>query len=180
MFTPHKDNYGYGWMIDKKFGLTRYEHGGGIMGFVTMIERFPDEKLLVAALSNLENSPIGPIGTDLAAIALGLRYVVPREPKAAKLDPAIYDAYAGRYEAVVPGQDRKSFTVLREGSRLFYQPKGKAKSLLTPESETLFYIRSTDSEARFVKDPAGKVTHLVLVEDGREAIARRLPPEPHP
>ena len=55
MFTPYKDNYGYGWIIDKKFGATRYSHGGGIMGFVTTIERYPDEKLLVVALSNLEN-----------------------------------------------------------------------------------------------------------------------------
>ena len=23
MFTPHKDNYGYGWLIDKNFGQTR-------------------------------------------------------------------------------------------------------------------------------------------------------------
>ena len=87
MFTPFKDHYGYGWLIDKKFGLARYEHGGGIMGFVTIIERYPDEKLLVVALSNLENSPIGGIGNDLAAIALGLRYVVPREPREAKVDP---------------------------------------------------------------------------------------------
>ncbi len=182
MFTPHKDNYGYGWIIDKKFGLTRYEHGGGIMGFVTIIERYPDEKLLVVALSNLDNSPIGAIGTDLAAIALGQRYVVPREPKVAKLDPAIYDAYAGRYEAEVPGKEKehKQFTVVRDGSRLFYEPKGKARFLLTPESDTLFYIKAGDSEARFVKDAAGKVTHLVVIDDGRELTARRLPAETHP
>ncbi len=74
MFTSHKGNYGYGWLIDKQFGQTRYEHGGGIMGFVTIIERFPDDKLLVVALSNLENSPIGAIGTrpgrDRAGAAL--------------------------------------------------------------------------------------------------------------
>ena len=108
MFTPFKSNYGYGWLIDRKFGLKRYEHGGGIMGFVTIIERFPEEKLLVVALSNLENSPIGQIGTDLAAIALGRRYVVPREPKVAKLDPALYDAYVGRYEADIPARARRS------------------------------------------------------------------------
>src|SRR5271157_5238538 len=51
-----------------------YKHGGGIMGFVTIIKRYPGEKLLVVALSNLENSPIGSIGTDLAAIALGQRF----------------------------------------------------------------------------------------------------------
>ena len=180
MFTPHKGNYGYGWLIDKQFGQTRYEHGGGIMGFVTIIERFPDDKLLVVALSNLENSPIGAIGTDLAAIALGQRYVVPRELKEAKLDPAIYDAYAGRYQAEVPGKEPKIFTVLRDGSRLWCQPTGKAKFVLTPESETLFYIKAGDSEARFVKDATGKVTHLVLIEDGHDVTARRLPTAVHP
>ena len=180
MFTPHKDNYGYGWLIDKKFGLSRYQHGGGIMGFVTIIERYPEEKLLVVALSNLENSPIGPMGTDLAAIALGLRYVVPREPKPAKLDPAMYDAYAGRYEIDTPGKDRKIIKVSRDGSRLVYEPAGKAAFVLIPESATLFYIRPTDSEVRFMKDPAGKVTHLVLIEDGLDVTARRLQPEKHP
>jgi CubicO group peptidase (beta-lactamase class C family) len=174
MFTPVKDNYGYGWMIDKHFDLARYEHGGGIMGFVTIIERYPDEKLLVVALSNLENSPIGAIGTDLAAIALGQRYVVPREPKEAKVDPAVYDGYVGQYEADVPGKGKEIFEVSRDGSRLFLQPKGKSKVVLAPESETTFYIRAGDSEARIVKDPAGKVTHMAVIQNGQEILAKKL------
>jgi hypothetical protein len=47
--------------------------------------------------------------------------------------------------------------------------------VLTPESETSFYIRAGDSEARIVKDPVGKVTHLVVIEDGQEINARKLP-----
>jgi hypothetical protein len=81
MFTPHKDNYGYGWIIDKKFGAARYSHGGGIMGFVTTIERYPDEKLLVVALSNLENAPVWSVGSDLAAIAKGEKYTIPVDSK---------------------------------------------------------------------------------------------------
>jgi CubicO group peptidase (beta-lactamase class C family) len=77
MFTPHKDNYGYGWIIDTKFGSPRYLHGGGIMGFVTTIERYPDEKLLVVALSNLENAPVWSVGSDLAAMAKGGKYTMP-------------------------------------------------------------------------------------------------------
>ncbi len=50
----------------------------------------------------------------------------------------IYDAYAGRYDADVPGKDRKLFTVSRDGSRLMCEPMGKAKLVLTPESATLF------------------------------------------
>ena len=47
------------------------------MGFVTTIERYPDEKLLVVALSNLENSPVWSIGSDLAAMAKGEKYTMP-------------------------------------------------------------------------------------------------------
>jgi CubicO group peptidase (beta-lactamase class C family) len=179
MFTPAKDNYGFGWLIDRKFGLKRYEHGGGIMGFVTIIERFPEEKLLVVALSNLENTPIGEIGTDLAAIALGRRYVLPREPKVAKLDPALYNGYAGRYEASIKDKGKETIEVRRDGSRLLYQPKGKTTYVLTPESESLFYIKATDSEVRFNKSGEGKITSLVLIDDGQDVIAERQADQPH-
>src|SRR5262249_27843831 len=76
MFTPFKDGYGYGWAIDRKFNRVRQHHGGGIMGFVTMIQRYPAEGLLVVALSNLEGSPVGAIADDLTAIALGEPYLV--------------------------------------------------------------------------------------------------------
>jgi CubicO group peptidase (beta-lactamase class C family) len=85
MFTPHKDNYGYGWIIDKKYGAIRYSHGGGIMGFVTTIERYPDDRLLVVALSNLETAPVFATGSDLAAIARGEKYTMPGTAAAKKV-----------------------------------------------------------------------------------------------
>ena len=178
MFTPFKGNYGYGWLIDRQFGLKRHEHGGGIMGFVTIIERFPAEKLLIVGLSNLENTPIGQIGTDLAAIALGRRYVVPREPKLVKLDPKLLDACVGRYQTDIPGKGKQIITVSREGTRLLYQVRGKTRYVLTPESETRFYIKANDSEIRFNRNGEGKMTGLVLIDDGQELTAPRLPDEP--
>jgi hypothetical protein len=80
MFTPCKNGYGYGWSIDRKFGQLRHVHAGGIPGFVTIIERFPTEKLLVVGLSNLETSRIDKIGDDLAAIALGEPVDVAHDP----------------------------------------------------------------------------------------------------
>ena len=121
-----------------KFGRTRYAHGGGIKGFVTIIERYPGEKLLVVVLSNLENSAIGAIGDDLAAIALGEPYVIPREPQGGQGRPGVYDAYVGRYEADVPGKGKEVIAVSRDGPA-DCQPKGKSRVVLVPESETSFY-----------------------------------------
>jgi CubicO group peptidase (beta-lactamase class C family) len=182
MFTPFKDHYGYGWVIDRKFGRPRYSHGGGIMGFVTIIERYPDDRLLVVALCNLENSPVGPVGDDLPAIALGKKYVVPREPVAAKLDPAVLDGYTGRYQVEPSGngkpKDEEITTISRDGARLFSQTKGQPRYVLTPESDMLFYARGADTEVRFVRDPMSrKVTGLGFLRDGEERTARKLPPE---
>jgi len=68
MFTPGLSNYGYGWFIEKRFNRRHVEHGGGINGFNTVISRFPDDKVLVVVLSNLNSNAIGKMGTDLAAL----------------------------------------------------------------------------------------------------------------
>jgi CubicO group peptidase (beta-lactamase class C family) len=178
MFTPFKDNYAYGWVIDERFGERHYAHGGGIMGFVTTIERYPRQKVLIVALSNLETAPVSQIGADLGAIVLGKPYVVPHEPKEVKLDRALYDAYVGQYEVETGsgGKDKESevVTVAREGDRLSYQFKGKAKVVIIPESATTFHVQAEDSEAHFLKDAAGKVTKFELVQYGRVLYARRI------
>jgi CubicO group peptidase (beta-lactamase class C family) len=179
MFKPFKSNYGYGWLIDTKFGQPRFEHGGGIMGFVTIIARYPAQKLLVVALCNLENSPVGAVGNDLAAIALGAKYVIPREPKAAQVDPAVYDAYVGQYETDISGKDKETLAISRTGDQLAYQPKGKPAVTLTPESETTFYARSEDAEVRFVKGPDGKVAQLIIIHDNEEHWARKYAAKPN-
>ncbi|GAC1475338.1 MAG: serine hydrolase domain-containing protein [Isosphaeraceae bacterium] len=71
MFTPFKENYGYGWLITREFGRAMLSHQGGINGFVTDIRRFPDEKLCVIVMSNFEVAPVESIAHDLSAIALG-------------------------------------------------------------------------------------------------------------
>jgi len=71
MFTPGIQNYGCGWFIDKLGAHSRIGHGGGIPGFNSMIARYPDEKLLVVVLSNLETDATDKIAAGLAHLAFG-------------------------------------------------------------------------------------------------------------
>ncbi len=71
MFTPGLSNYGYGWFIDRQLNRRHIAHGGGINGFNTIISRFPDEKVLVVVLSNLNSNMIDKMGTALAAMTFG-------------------------------------------------------------------------------------------------------------
>lgn len=52
MLTPGKGNYGYGWWIDRLGDCKRTYHDGGITNFSTSLQRLPDARLTVIAVSN--------------------------------------------------------------------------------------------------------------------------------
>ena len=52
MFTPYKNNYGYGWFVMKSESYNRVWHGGNVPGFQTYIDRYPDKGILVIVLTN--------------------------------------------------------------------------------------------------------------------------------
>ena len=62
---------------------------------MAMIARYPDERLFIAVLSNFEGTQVRTIAPELAAIAFGEKYELPREHKEIKVEPGTYDAYVG-------------------------------------------------------------------------------------
>ncbi|HWQ33033.1 MAG TPA: serine hydrolase [Blastocatellia bacterium] len=171
MMTPVKNNYGYGLTINTQFNRSVIGHGGGINGFSTYLQYYPAEKVTVVVLRNADYGGPGPakIAQDLSAILFGERYEIPREPVVARVDPKIYDAYAGKYE-LQPGV---VFTITREGDRLMLQLPGQPAVELFPESETKFFVRVVDAKFTFVRDEKGEVTHLIF-DQGGEQRAKRI------
>lgn len=68
MFTPDKDEYGYGWLISEMLNRKVTAHNGGINGFATSIARFVDDDVVIIVLSNIEDTDPGEITQGLAAI----------------------------------------------------------------------------------------------------------------
>ncbi len=68
--TGDTTNYGYGWRIDRLQGHRRIHHTGSTSGFRNVLQRYPDDGLLVVILTN-RNDP------DVASIAdrIALRYL---------------------------------------------------------------------------------------------------------
>jgi hypothetical protein len=174
MFTPFKDGYAYGWAIrpasPATFGRPLIEHGGGINGFPTMIVRVPDERVTSIVLANLQTAPSNRIAHDLLAILFGEKYTAPVEHKLATVDPAIYDAYVGKYTFA----PTFAMTVTREGNRLMAQLMGQQKFEVFPESDTTFFLRDVDAQITFVKDATGKVVALILHQNGRDQRAQKI------
>ena len=94
---------------------------------------------------------------------------VPAAPKEMKVDPALYDAYAGAYE-LAPGF---VLTVSREEDHLMAQATGQQKLEIFPTSETEFFYKVVDAQVTFVKGPDGQVDRIVLHQGGRDMPAKR-------
>lgn len=48
-------HYGYGIVIAERFGKRLYYHGGGISGFSSVLQIYPDDNLIIAVMSNLDS-----------------------------------------------------------------------------------------------------------------------------
>jgi hypothetical protein len=87
---------------------------------------------------------------------------VPKDRVEAKVDPKIYEGYVGQYE-LAPGS---VLTVRRDGGKLRAQLTGQPNFQVFPESETNFFYKVVDAQISFVKADGGKVTGLVLHQNG--------------
>ncbi|HKP35293.1 MAG TPA: DUF3471 domain-containing protein [Pyrinomonadaceae bacterium] len=87
-----------------------------------------------------------------------------------ELDPKAYDIYVGQYELT------PSFiiTITNEGGKLMAQATGQDKFELSPSSETEFVLKASDAHLTFVKNEQGKVTELILNQNGRKMPAKKI------
>jgi hypothetical protein len=79
-------------------------------------------------------------------------------PTEVKVDPKLYDDYAGRYDY---GPGRGTLTVTREGDRLFAQLTGQPKFEIHPKGKDAFFWKAVRAEVTFARDGTGKVTKAV-------------------
>ncbi|MCM3904832.1 MAG: serine hydrolase [Pyrinomonadaceae bacterium] len=168
LFTIVKSDYAYGWWVQTKFKRKVEWHRGTVSGFMAMIARYPEEKLFIAVLSNFERTQVRAIATELAAIALGEEYELPREHKEIKIEPETYDAYVGKYSK--DGKPDDSFALVRDGSKLMMQiPPGQTVFEIFPESPVEFFSKGTEYYLTFAKNDEGKVTHVLIRNEGEES-----------
>ena len=99
MLTPFKDNYGFGLEIGDEKGHKRIQHNGGIEGFNTSLAYYPDDKLVVIVLGNLNGSAADSLAAKLAQVALGEQVVLPSERKEVQVPEKILQDYVGTYRA---------------------------------------------------------------------------------
>ncbi|MHB1857048.1 MAG: serine hydrolase [Acidobacteriaceae bacterium] len=163
MTTPFKDNYGFGLMIRTENGHKTINHGGGIEGFNTSLAYYPEDKLVVIVLGNLNGSAPYQIAADLGKLALGEQVTLPSERKEIQVPAKILNDYVGTYQLA----PNFSITMTVENGQLMTQATGQPKFPLFAESDTKFFLKVVDAEVEFFRDPTTHaVTHLTLYQNG--------------
>jgi CubicO group peptidase (beta-lactamase class C family) len=158
MTTPFKNDYALGLAVTTVNGRTRISHNGGIEGFNTSLDYYPESKVVVLALANLNGPAADQITAQLGKSVHGETVVLTSERKEITLPPQVLERYAGSY-ALRPGVD---MVVTVEGGRLMTQLGPQPKVPIFAESATSFFARVVDAQIEFRTDAAGKVTALVL------------------
>jgi len=169
MTTPFKGEYGLGVYIRTIDGRLAATHGGGAPPFANLTYFF-DRGISVVVLGNLSVAPSAEIAGYLGALAHGDAVQLVSEKKAITVPAAVLARYAGVYQS----SNGQTMTVRLEGGQLAAQPTGGNALPLLAESETRFFIRDINVVVEFVRDGAGNVTEVVMLQGTRQERATRV------
>lgn len=169
MTTPFKENYAFGLAVQTVDGHKEIHHNGGIEGFNTELAYYPDDKLVVVVLANLNGQAPSQIARRLAEVMHGEQVVLPSERKEVTVPLSILAQYPGTYEL----SPTFSIVITQEGDHLAFQATDQPKFPLFAESETKFFLKVVDAQIEFVKNDKGEVTNLILHQGRRDMKAVR-------
>lgn len=169
LYTPAKDKYALGVVVDSLYGKPIVTHGGGIFGFVTDFLRFPGEDLVVVVLCNNSAAGIGDIARNLAGVVLNQQVKWPAGKKEIILPIASLQQYTGEYEFM---PEFKVTLSVKDGL-LIAQATGQPELQFYPEATDQFFAKMVDVEMKIDRDAQGKITGLTVNQGGREMKAKK-------
>jgi CubicO group peptidase (beta-lactamase class C family) len=168
--------YAFGLTINPYRGLNTVGHAGGDAAYRSFAIWFPDQRFGVVALSNLGTLNPQQMSMRIADIYLADKFAPePAKPAVAertpvKVDPAILDAYAGRY--LLDG--RTLVIMTKEGDKLMGQPGNSPKAEMIPLSNNTFFVKEANSEVTFERDEEGNVVRFAMKNATQSQSAKRL------
>ena len=169
-------NYAFGLSIGPYRGLNTVGHAGGDAAYRSFAFWFPEQRFGVVVLSNSGSFNPQQVAMRIADLYLAEK-LAPEPPKpavaertAVKVDPAIFDVYAGRY--LLDG--RTLVTITKEDNKLMGQAAGQSKSELIPLSVDTFFVKEANSELTFERDEKGNVVRFAMKSANQNGSAKRL------
>jgi CubicO group peptidase (beta-lactamase class C family) len=159
-------HYGFGLMVDTVNGHHRIHHDGGINGFNSSLDYYPDDSLTVVVLANTAPAPTSLIAGNVARMVFGLPPVGASLPVVA-LAGAERARYVGTYRAMLPNGSPLTIRVWQDGDRLMSQAEGPGQGAfpLVPHGNDTFGA-AFDRTLRLVFTVENGVATKVRLEQG--------------
>ncbi len=169
-YTPRKEKYGFGWVIDSAYGKQVYSHGGGIFGFSTNIFRDPEEDICIILFDNKGDGGLEKISDALNAVLHKKPYEIPSEIKEIVMDSLVLKQYVGEYQLA----PEFIITITFENGRLMAAATGQGKAEMFAQKENFFFLKVADIQFEFTKDADGKTDKLILHQNGQDTPAKKI------
>jgi CubicO group peptidase (beta-lactamase class C family) len=173
MLTPRLGSDGLGVFLEGKGPTQTFFHSGRDEGFDSLMFGFVNsgQGVVIMANSNLDNDLMNEI---LRGIAAEYRWPIftTNQKVLAAVSATTLKSYIGRYQI----SPESVIKVEMKGGQLFVSATDQPPMQIFPETQSKFIILGGGSVSfLFTKDGQGKVNELVLNNNGRETIGKRLP-----
>jgi CubicO group peptidase (beta-lactamase class C family) len=168
MLTPGLGSWGLGVAIDGAEARPYFTHGGSDAGFEAIFVAYEDGGDGAVVMTNAQG------GSRLAsevlrsiAVEYGWPDYQPVIRTPVTVDQKILVGYAGTFRL----EDKTDLVFTLEDGHLMI--KAQKKVAMTPESPTKFFLPDSDVEIEFFRDASGKVSYVVLRQNGHDYKALR-------
>ena len=170
MMTPGMGSWGLGVEVGGSPSDPYFRHNGANEGFQDLFIGYEHSGEGAVVMTNVD----GGLGLANAllrsiAVAYGWPDFQPTAHTMVKVPSNTLARYVGTY-AVSPDF---SLVVTLEGDQLFSQASNQDKIPVFPESPTKFFLKVVDAQIEFFPDAQGKVSRLILYQNGRQLSATK-------
>ena len=151
MQTPVRGDYGLGLQVTSFYDHRVVDHTGEIGGFAAHVAFYPEDRLFVAVLGNVEDEPVKATACDLAALVFGSQPAVLDRHPLRDGDLSWMDLVTG----TCAGQEGEPRTVARDGERLSFR-RGSTSYSLIPIGFRVFGVDGSPGLTLTFEGPAGR------------------------
>jgi D-alanyl-D-alanine carboxypeptidase len=166
MFRDQGFRYGFGEFIQLDRGHRLWSHGGGLPGFASALNHYPDDALTVVVLANVEPADAGRVANQLG------RLLFEPEPARGPQGPPRREelaAYRGRYRWTAAA----TIEVTAADGRLYAGLAGQPPVALVREMGRTFFMPGLPFQITFAD--GAPAPSLVLHQDLTDTTAPRIP-----
>lgn len=163
------DPMGLGWFIVDHG--TALAHDGGTGGFATMLKVSLKDQTAVVLLANTSSKYAGVLAKQVSQLVAD-QVIDPVDlPKTVSVPEEVLEGYAGRYTLL----DLGFVEIEYDAGKLYSKQANQNRTRLFAEGDDSFRYRTVQGTVQFKRDEMGKVTHLVMTQNGQAFICPYVP-----